>query len=97
MQPSIELKNVSLEYGTGMMAFLPSWSRGRRGKKQDPSERLVAVDRVSLSMNSGEHIGIIGPNGAGKSTLLRMIAGISTPTSGQVQIHGCVTAIFTLG
>ena len=33
---------------------------------------LVAVDRVSLTINQGEIFGLIGPNGAGKSTLIRL-------------------------
>ncbi len=41
-------------------------------------------DDVSLSIDSGERIGLIGPNGAGKSTLLRIIAGLDTPDGGTI-------------
>ncbi len=57
----------------------------------------VAVNNLSLRIDSGERVGIIGPNGAGKSTLLHMIAGTGVPTSGHVNVEGKVTSILTLG
>jgi sodium transport system ATP-binding protein len=47
-----------------------------------------AVDNISFSVNSGEIFGLLGPNGAGKTTTLRMIAGLITPSSGDVEICG---------
>lgn len=60
-------------------------------------EYKLAVDHVDLHITQGERVGIIGRNGAGKSTLLHMIAGLSNPTSGSVEVNGKVTAIMTLG
>jgi len=57
----------------------------------------IAVARVSLTIQHGERLGIIGRNGAGKSTLLHMIAGLSSPTSGSIEINGKVTSVMTLG
>lgn len=45
---------------------------------------LRAVDSVSLSVLTGEIMGIIGPNGAGKTTLFNIITGIYVPTEGQL-------------
>ena len=53
------------------------------------SERLL-LDTVSLSINTGERIGLIGVNGSGKTTLLRMIAGLEAPDSGHVKVWGGV-------
>lgn len=49
---------------------------------------VAAVQGVSLNVHSGEVVGLLGPNGAGKTTTLRMLAGILTPTDGQVLIKG---------
>jgi len=49
---------------------------------------LIAVDRISLSVNTGEIFGLIGPNGAGKSTLIRMLTTLLPPTSGTARIAG---------
>lgn len=46
--------------------------------------QLMAVNDLSLSVESGEIIGLIGANGAGKTTLLRSIAGAHIPTSGSI-------------
>ena len=48
------------------------------------SVTVRAVDDVSFVARAGESIGIVGHNGSGKSTLLRVIAGLETPTSGEV-------------
>src|SRR6266496_1366506 len=50
--------------------------------------RLVAVDDVSFTLQSGQLLGLLGPNGAGKTTTVSMIAGIATPDSGHVLIAG---------
>jgi ABC-type nitrate/sulfonate/bicarbonate transport system ATPase subunit len=43
------------------------------------------LDEISLSLRSGEILGIIGPSGSGKSTLLNIIAGLVLPTAGTIQ------------
>lgn len=51
-------------------------------------EEKTAVNRVNLSVEQGEFIGLIGPNGAGKTTLIKMLTGIIAPTSGGIQVLG---------
>ncbi|CAN7314090.1 ABC transporter ATP-binding protein [Variovorax paradoxus] len=48
---------------------------------------LVAVDGVSFDVKDGELVGLLGPNGAGKTTLLRLIAGVVTPTTGEIHFR----------
>src|SRR3954462_9740991 len=49
---------------------------------------VVAVDGVSLTIDSGEFLVLVGPSGCGKSTLLRMIAGLEEATAGAISIGG---------
>ena len=46
----------------------------------------LALDDVSLSLAVGELVSVVGPSGCGKSTLLRLIAGLLTPSSGELSI-----------
>ena len=47
---------------------------------------VVAVDAISLAIESGEFLVLVGPSGCGKSTLLRMIAGLEEVTDGTIAI-----------
>lgn len=49
---------------------------------------VLAVDRISFTVEQGEIVGLLGPNGAGKTTTLRMITGYLYPTEGEVRIAG---------
>lgn len=48
----------------------------------------LALKDVSLTIESGEFLGLIGPNGSGKTTLLRVILGLETPDRGSVSLFG---------
>ncbi len=49
---------------------------------------VTAVDGVSFEVQRGEHMTLLGPSGCGKTTTLRAIAGLETPTSGEIIIDG---------
>lgn len=49
---------------------------------------IVAVNNVSLTINTGEIFALLGPNGSGKSTTLKMLMGLVQPTSGSVNVLG---------
>ena len=49
---------------------------------------IVAVDRLSFEVGSGEVLGFLGPNGAGKSTTMKMLTGFLAPSAGTATING---------
>jgi len=65
--------------------------------KKSYHHNFYALHDVSFEVKRGETIGIIGKNGAGKSTLLKMITGVLTPTSGNIQVHGKIASLLELG
>lgn len=70
---SLELKDVVKEYTL------------RNGLK---STKLIAVNHVSFTLESGKTIALVGQSGSGKSTIAKMILGLEKPTSGEVLIDG---------
>ena len=70
----IEVKNVSKEF--------------EKIDNKKKKIKFLADNDISFTAKDGEILGILGPNGAGKTTLLRIIAGIMTPTKGEVIIDG---------
>lgn len=67
-----------------------------RGKEN--SDWFWALQSVDLTMvGSGKRIGLVGENGSGKTTLLRIIAGVTVPTSGAVEVRGRVVPLLELG
>jgi simple sugar transport system ATP-binding protein len=50
--------------------------------------RVKALENVNLHVNQGEVLGLLGDNGAGKSTLIKVLAGLHTPTSGEIYVRG---------
>ena len=58
---------------------------------------FYALKDVSFDIYRGETVGIVGKNGAGKSTLLKMITGVLTPSSGQIETRGTIASLLELG
>jgi spermidine/putrescine transport system ATP-binding protein len=50
--------------------------------------RFNAVDHINLSIAESEFFTIVGPSGSGKTTMIRMLAGMETPTSGDILLRG---------
>lgn len=53
----------------------------------DTDERVIALQDINLTIQSGEFVSLIGPSGCGKSTLLRLIANLITPTDGELLVN----------
>ncbi|MFA9518587.1 ABC transporter ATP-binding protein [Halopenitus sp. H-Gu1] len=54
----------------------------------DGGDEILAVDDIDLEINDGEFLVLVGPSGCGKSTTLRMIAGLETPSGGDIALDG---------
>ena len=60
-------------------------------------EVFEAVKGISFEVPKGEIVGIVGKNGSGKSTLLKAVAGIFSPDSGSIDLHGYSVSLLSIG
>lgn len=103
MKSVIEFSNVSKRYNLGLTrTSLPSvvsqWAKQamRRGDTANKKYHWALQD-VSFNLEKGQSLALVGPNGAGKSTILKLLAKITTPTSGTVNVNGQLSALIELG
>ncbi len=68
-----------------------------RGGPKEPTNVLWALKDLSLTINSGEVVGLVGHNGAGKTTFLKIISRITEPTTGYADVTGRVGSLLEVG
>ena len=93
---AIRVKNVSKVYklfegNKDRVLDALSLSKKKRYKEH------YALNNMNFDIARGETVGIIGTNGAGKSTILKIITGVLSPTDGEVEINGRISALLELG
>jgi len=66
-------------------------------RRREPGDVLWALRDVSFEVAKGDVVGIVGRNGAGKSTLLKVIARITSPTAGRVELAGRTGSLLEVG
>lgn len=76
----LSLRNVSKVYSGRR-----GWANRLMGRT---SSDYIALNNISLDIEENTFVSIIGPSGCGKSTLLNIIAGLSSPSSGSIQLQG---------
>jgi ABC-type polysaccharide/polyol phosphate transport system ATPase subunit len=99
---AIELTNVTKVYRRyarkKQFATLKSaLLKGSLIQDLQPDEKFPALQGVSFKVAAGQTYGIIGRNGSGKSTALKLVAGITKPTTGTVNVVGRISALIELG
>ncbi|MFT4109614.1 ABC transporter ATP-binding protein [Propionicimonas sp.] len=91
--PAVEVKDLTKIYRT----YSSSLARAIAPFRKAPTGgRFVALNKVSATFERGDIVGILGRNGSGKSTLSKIIAGVTTPTSGSVRVNGRISAMLEL-
>lgn len=94
---AIEVRNLTKEYrlyASPRQRLLDALGLLHGGRKPAVNK---ALSDVSLTIKRGETVGVIGTNGSGKSTLLKIITGVLSPTSGEVNVSGRISALLELG
>jgi len=86
----IRVKDVWKRYGLPLRPYLQQRMDKARGRFNDDPDAYGpwSLQDVSFEVKQGESLGIVGKNGAGKSTLLKLLAGVSPPTRGSIEITG---------
>mgnify|MGYP002575784030 FL=1 len=87
-----DLKKVYKLYDKPSDRFKEAFGLTRKKAKEH-----YALNGVSLEIFQGETVGIIGTNGSGKSTILKIITGVLSPTSGEINVSGRISALLELG
>lgn len=109
MKPVIRVENLGKRYriGTSRAAYgslrdaigelTRSAFRFKKREAPDASSTIWALQDVSFTVQPGEIVGVIGRNGAGKSTLLKVLARVTEPTTGRVELYARLGSLLEVG
>ncbi len=92
----IKFQDVTKEFRLNKQKTFKEFLPALFGGKETVS-KFNALEDISFEVQEGETLGIIGPNGSGKSTILKLIAGVTSPTKGIVNVKGSVSPLIELG
>lgn len=98
-RPLLEIAGVAKRYRRGGPAYgsLRDSIAAVFTRRRAEHREVCALDDVSLSVSAGETVAVIGRNGAGKTTLLKVVARITPPDRGRVDVRGRLSALIEVG
>ena len=85
---------VSRQQATTLAESMADWVGRARGSRK---ETFWALQHATFEVPKGEIVGLVGRNGAGKSTLLKIIAGVTSPTTGSADVYGRIGSMLEVG
>jgi lipopolysaccharide transport system ATP-binding protein len=92
------LREAVMESAVAPFLAIASWVGARASESRNERyAELWALRDISLDIMPGDIVGLIGRNGAGKSTLLKILARITQPTLGRIELHGRVGSLLEVG
>jgi lipopolysaccharide transport system ATP-binding protein len=105
IKTTVNFRNVSKLYRLGLTrTSLPSLVSGwfkhvlnHQYRQNAVENNFWALKDVSFELKQGESLALVGANGAGKTTILKLLANITKPTSGSIDIDGKLSALIELG
>src|SRR3982751_983307 len=87
--------NVASKQSTMLAEQVADWVG--RARTSSEANRFWALRDVTCEIGTGEIVGLVGRNGAGKSTLLKVITGVTTPSTGDIDIYGRIGSLLEVG
>ncbi len=96
MSVSIQVENVSKQFTLQYHRTLKQMAVASI-RRLPLSEKFLAVNDVSFTVEQGESVGLMGLNGSGKSTLLKLINGVMRPDEGSIRTRGRIAGLIATG
>jgi len=99
--PALSLRGVGKSYhvagkqSTTLAEHVADWVG--RARTSSEADRFWALRDVTCEIGKGEIVGLVGRNGAGKSTLLKVITGVTTPSTGEIDVYGRIGSLLEVG